>query len=193
MPHLKSLKNGTLFDVFLQYPKYSESLHVFLEELLRGPSPFTVAERELIAGYVSGLNKCTFCCSVHAGLAEQLGQWNNLVECFLEGSHYEPENPKLLPVMAYVRKLTLAINTVGESDVNAIIDAGWSEEAVVHANLICGAFNLFNRWVTGLGVTGEAGFVKGTIKQLLAGGYLGVNKMVEEIQNSKLRPNFRAA
>lgn len=193
MPHLQSLKNGTLFDVFLQYPKYSESLHLFLEDLLRGPSPFTVAERELIAGYVSGLNKCTFCCSVHAGLAEQLGQWENLVECFLTDSPFEPENRKLIPVLAYVRKLTLEIDRVAESDVSAIIDAGWSEEAVVQANLICGAFNLFNRWVTGLGVTGEAAFVKGTIKQLLAGGYLGVNTMVEEILNMKRSRDFRTA
>lgn len=192
MPHLESLKNGTLFDVFLQYPKYSESLHLFLEDLLRGPSPFTVAERELIAGYVSGLNKCTFCCSVHAGLAEQLGHWENLVGRFLADSPFEPENPKLLPILAYVRKLTLAIDSVGESDVTAIIDAGWSEEAVVQANLICGAFNLFNRWVTGLGVTGETAFVKGTIKQLIAGGYLGVNKMVEEILAKKKPANFQA-
>lgn len=193
MPHLQSLRNGTLFDVFLQYPKYSESLHLFLEDLLRGASPFTVAERELIAGYVSGLNKCTFCCSVHAGLAEQLGQWENLVECFLADSPFEPENRKLLPILAYVRKLTLEIDTVAESDVAAIIDAGWSEEAVVQANLICGVFNLFNRWVTGLGVTGEPAFVKGTIKQLLAGGYLGVNKMVEEILSMKRSRDFRTA
>jgi len=193
MPHLESLKNGTLFDVFLQYPKYSESLHLFLEDLLRGPSPFTVAERELIAGYVSGLNKCTFCCSVHAGLAEKLGHWDNLVGRFLVDSPFEPENPKLLPILAYVRKLTLAIDSVGESDVTAIIDAGWCEEAVVQANLICGVFNLFNRWVTGLGVTGEDAFVKGTIKQLIAGSYLGVNKMVAEILNTKKPRDFRAA
>lgn len=193
MPHLQSLRNGTLFDVFLQYPKYSESLHLFLEDLLRGESPFTVAERELIAGYVSGLNKCTFCCSVHAGLAEQLGQWESLVECFLADSPFEPENRMLLPILAYVRKLTLEIDTVAESDVAEIIDAGWSEEAVVQANLICGVFNLFNRWVTGLGVTGEPAFVKGTIKQLLAGGYLGVNTMVEEILSMKRSRDFRTA
>ncbi len=178
MPHLPSLPKGTLFDIFKQYPDFSRSLHIFLEDLLRGPSPFSVAERELIGGYVSGLNKCVFCCSVHAGLAEDLGNWEGLVETFLAGDHYVPENPKLVPVLAYIRRLTLEIDTVGESDVTAILDAGWPEEAAVHANLICGAFSLFNRWVTGLGVTGEPTYVKGTIKQLKAQGYLGVNDMI---------------
>lgn len=192
MPHLQTLKQGTLFDVFLQYPKYSHSLHLFLEDLLRGPSPLTVAERELIGGFVSGLNKCTFCCSVHAGLAEHMGHWENLVSRFLQDAPFEPENPKLVPILAYVRKLTLDIDSVCEEDVNAIIDAGWNEEAVVHANLICGAFALFNRWVTGLGVTGEPAYVKGTIKQLLTSGYIGVNTMIEEILARKRTPEFRA-
>lgn len=181
MPYLHSLKNGTLFDVFMQYPHFSHSLHIFLEDLLRGESPFTVAERELIAGYVSGMNKCVFCCSVHAGLAEKLGNWQDLVDTFLKGAPFTPENPKLVPVLAYVRKLTLDIDATDQEDIDAILAAGWDEQAVVHANLICGGFNLFNRWVTGLGVTGDRKYVDATIKQLLAGGYAGVNEMIENI------------
>jgi len=181
MPYLNSLKEGTLFDVFKQYPHFSHSLHLFLQDLLRGESPFTVAERELIAGYVSGMNKCVFCCSVHAGIAERLGNWPGLVETFLNDAPYTPENPKLVPVLAYVRKLTLDIDATNQEDVDAILTAGWDEQAVVHANLICGGFNLFNRWVTGLGVSGEPKFVEGTIKQLLTGGYAGVNEMIENV------------
>jgi len=175
------MKNGTLFDVFKQYPHFSHSLHLFLEDLLRGESPFSIAERELIAGYVSGMNKCVFCCSVHAGLAEQFGNWEGLVQTFLSDSSFEPENPALIPVLAYVRKLTLDIDAVDQTDIDAIFAADWNEQAVVHANLICGAFNLFNRWVTGLGITGEPAYVNATIKQLTKGGYTGVNTMIEQI------------
>ena len=185
MPYLDSLKNGTLFDVFKQYPHFSHSLHIFLEDALRGPSPYSVAERELIAGYVSGMNKCVFCCSVHAGLAEHFGGWSGLVDTFLNDRPYSPENPAMVPVLAYVRKLTLNIDQTGQDDIDAMLQAGWNEEAVVHANLICGGFNLFNRWVTGLGVTGDPVYVKGTIKQLLKGGYLGVNDMIEQINRQK--------
>ncbi len=179
MPYLPSLKSGTLFDVFKQYPHFSHSLHLFLQDLLRGPSPFSVAERELIAGYVSGLNKCEFCCGTHAGLAERLGGWEGLVEIFLNDQPYEPENPKMASILAYVRKLTLDIDKVGQEDIDVLLVDGWDEQAVVHANLVCGAFNLFNRWVTGLGVSGDPQYVKGTIKQLLSAGYVGVNDMIE--------------
>lgn len=182
MTYLASIKNGTLFDVFKQYPNFSHSLHIFLQDLMRGEdSPFTVAERELIGGYVSGLNHCVFCCSVHAGLAEKLGNWDNLVETFLEQKPFTPENRRLVPVLAYVRKLTEEIETVDQTDLDDILAEGWDEKAIVHANLICGTFSLFNRWVTGLGVSGDKKYVEGTIRQLLAAEYTGVNEMIDSV------------
>lgn len=186
MPYLDSVKDGTLFDVFKQYPHFSYSLHIFLQDLLRGDdSPFSIAERELIAGYVSGLNQCGFCCSVHAGLAEQLGGWNGLVETFIsDGAGFVPENEALVPVFEYVAKLNSASYEIGQNDIDKVIEAGWSEDAVVHANLICGVFNLFNRWVSGLGVTADKKYVDMTIKKLLADEYVGVNDMIARIVGS---------
>jgi hypothetical protein len=57
MSYLPSLKpDSVLLDVFRAYPDAARPLLDYHEALLRGPSPFTVAERELIAAYVSGLN-----------------------------------------------------------------------------------------------------------------------------------------
>ena len=54
MPHLPSLKSGaTLLDLFRLFPQTSKPLIDFHEVLLRGPSPFTEGERELIATYAS--------------------------------------------------------------------------------------------------------------------------------------------
>jgi AhpD family alkylhydroperoxidase len=39
------------------------------ETLLRGESPLTSGERELIAAYVSHLNNCHFCHTSHASAA----------------------------------------------------------------------------------------------------------------------------
>lgn len=50
MPHLPSLKRGaTLLDLFRLFPQTSKPLIEFHEVLLRGPSPFSEGERELIA------------------------------------------------------------------------------------------------------------------------------------------------
>lgn len=60
MTHLPSLRpDAVLLDVFRGFPATSAPLLDYHQALLRGESPFTVAQRELIAVYVSALNACT--------------------------------------------------------------------------------------------------------------------------------------
>ena len=64
MPYLSSLPaDGVLLDLFRQYPETAKPLLDYHELVMRGPLPFTVGERELIAAYVSGLNDCQYCSS----------------------------------------------------------------------------------------------------------------------------------
>jgi alkylhydroperoxidase family enzyme len=66
MGYLWSLpERAVLRDVFAAFPVTSRPLLEYHQALLRGPSPFSVAERELIAAYVSGLNACGYCHGVH--------------------------------------------------------------------------------------------------------------------------------
>ena len=50
-----------LLAVFRAYPDTARPLLDYHQALLRGRSPLSVAERELIAAYVSGLNACRYC------------------------------------------------------------------------------------------------------------------------------------
>jgi AhpD family alkylhydroperoxidase len=49
------------------------------EAVLRGDSPFTVAEREMMAAYVSGVNVCQYCQGVHTAAAKQFGVPEKLI------------------------------------------------------------------------------------------------------------------
>lgn len=49
-----------------------EKLLALANEVLRGPSPLTPAERELIAAFVSEGNDCSFCSQTHQAVASQL-------------------------------------------------------------------------------------------------------------------------
>jgi len=61
MAHLPTLpEKAKLLDVFRTFPETDPPRLEFHEVLLRGSSPFTEAERELIAVYVSGLNGCRY-------------------------------------------------------------------------------------------------------------------------------------
>jgi len=59
MAYLQSLPVVVvLLDVFRAYPETARPLLDYHQALMRGPSPLSVADRELIAAYVSGLNAC---------------------------------------------------------------------------------------------------------------------------------------
>ncbi len=70
MTFLPSLPDdAVLLDVFRAFPQTARPLLEYHQALLRGPSPLSVAERELIAAFVSGLNACRYCHGVHTATA----------------------------------------------------------------------------------------------------------------------------
>src|SRR5215467_1370757 len=73
MSFLKSLPpDAGLLEIFRAFPESAWPLLQYQEALLRGESPFTAAERELIAACVSGLNNCDYCRAVHSHTAVAL-------------------------------------------------------------------------------------------------------------------------
>jgi AhpD family alkylhydroperoxidase len=109
MPYLRSLRAGSsLIDVFKAFPETSRPLIEFHEALLRGSSPFTAAERELIAAYVSGLNRCHYCHGVHTATAELMGVEAGLLPRIVQDENLGGVTAKLHPVLALARKLTLS-------------------------------------------------------------------------------------
>ncbi len=107
MTHLPSLPpKASLLDVFKIFPETSKPLIEFHEVLLRGPSPFSDMERELIAAYVSGLNRCRYCHGVHTSTAERLGAPPGLASRLVESFDLAAAPEKLRPVLRYAQKLT---------------------------------------------------------------------------------------
>ena len=141
-----------LIDVFRRFPKGIAYLMHFHDELLRGPSEFSVADREMMAAYVSSLNQCGFCAGTHALVAELFGMPEKRVRALVEAPERAGLDPRWLPLLSYLKKLTLAPATLTDADAEAVFDAGWSEEALFDAVLICGLFSMSNRIVEGAGV-----------------------------------------
>jgi uncharacterized peroxidase-related enzyme len=159
VPKFPSLPQGPeLADVFRRFPRGVWPLCEYHDAVLRADSPLTIAQRELIAAYVSGINACSYCHGAHRIYAEVHGVDPGL----LDGLMADPENSdvdrKMLPILNYVRKLTVSPATVRESDAAAVYAAGWSEEALYDAICVCALFNLMNRIVEGCGVVTHEAF-----------------------------------
>jgi len=173
MPFLASLPKGaSLLDVFKTFPVTSKPLIEFHEALLRGPSPFSVAERELIAAYVSGLNRCRYCSGVHTATAELLGIAPGSVGPAVDSIETAPVPDKMKPVLRYAQKLTRQPDSVRQEDADAIFNAGWDESALYHAVAVTALFNFMNRLVEGLGIELDPAYVKPASERLAKRGYL---------------------
>ncbi|GAB3383570.1 carboxymuconolactone decarboxylase family protein [Amycolatopsis echigonensis] len=179
MSYLPSLPaEAVLLDVFRSYPDTAGPLLDYHEALLRGPSPVSVAERELIAAYVSGLNSCGYCHGVHTATAAAFGVPGNTLSALLADVATAPVDERLKPLLSYVGKLTRTPSRMTEADAAAVFAAGWDERALHDAVSVCALFNLMNRLVDGLGITASADYFTRSARRLADGGYAGLKTML---------------
>ena len=141
-----------LSDIFKAFPAGAAPLMEFHDIVLRKASPLSVAQRELIAALVSALNACDFCFGAHAVIAESFGVDPSVFDELLGDINSANIESSLKPLLHYVKKLTLTPGKIIDSDVKAVFDAGWSEQALHDAITVCALFNFMNRVVDGHGV-----------------------------------------
>ena len=60
--------------VFYRPDFYGARMKEFTHEAMRGPSAWSVGDRELIAAYVSKVNECAFCVGAHSATATRAYQ-----------------------------------------------------------------------------------------------------------------------
>ncbi len=172
MPHLPSLpEKATLIDIFKRFPASSKPLLRYHEVVMRGPSAFTEAERELIAAVVSRRNRCDYCSGVHSTTALAMGVTQDLLEAATSEPFGAAVEERLRPVLAYVEKLTRDAAGVDQADAEAVLSAGWPEEALFDAVTICALYNLMNRLVNGLGIRADEAYYQAAAKRLSISGY----------------------
>lgn len=193
MSFLPSMPNALLLDVFRAYTELAAPLHDFAEVLMRGPSPFSPGERELIAAYVSSLNACDYCRSSHTAVAERFGVPAGVVDELVKNIDAAPVPDRLKPVLHYVRKLNYVPDQVSRADADAVYAAGWDETALCHAVLVCAHFNLMNRWVDGLGIEADPAMIRMAGEHLHKKGYRGVLQALGKRQQPTPHPSRRTS
>ena len=142
-----------LGEVFQAFPQHVRPLLEYHDVLLRGESPLSIAEREIIATYVSSLNACSFCFGAHKIYAKVFGVDEGLIDAVVENLDTAPVDEKFKPILRYVEKLTTLPAKIRESDAADVYAAGWSERALYDAIQVCALFNFMNRIIEGTGVS----------------------------------------
>lgn len=179
MTYLSSLpEDARLLDVFRAHPETARPLLDYHEALMRGESPLSRAQRELIAAYVSGLNACGYCLGVHQTTAQAFGVGDGLLAALLTDLETADVDEPLRALLTYVGKLTMEPGRVTPADARRVLDAGWDERALHDAVSVCALFNFMNRFVNGLGVSAGEDYFDLSGNRLADHGYAGLKKML---------------
>lgn len=160
-------EDGHLVHVFHKFQRGLEPLLELHDHILREPSDLTIAERELIAAYVSALNDCSFCFNAHRVYAAAFGIDHEIFDALIENAETAPIDDKLKPLLAYSRKLTLDPAKMVQADTEAVLAVGWSEGALHDAVLVTSLFNFMNRIIFGHGLDGNDARYAGRLREVM--------------------------
>ena len=153
MPHI-NLSNDYpgIRSLFVYRPETAAPLNALVQTLLHNPHPtLSAGERELIATYVSGLNTCKYCCSIHGAIAKhQLGGDGEIVQQVVANPETAPISEKLKALLKVAAKVQKGGKYVTPEDIAHARSEGATDIEIHDTVLIAAAFCMYNRYVDGL-------------------------------------------
>jgi uncharacterized peroxidase-related enzyme len=123
---------------------YGDAAKRLTHRVMRGDSPWTVGERELIAAYTSTRNANQFCIAAHTATSSQAVGDPYLVNAVLEDPESAPIAPHFAAVLRIVGDLTVQ-HSVDVDQVRAALDAGATRQHILDALAVTFCFNITNR------------------------------------------------
>jgi len=137
--------------LFAFRPETANPLCALAEVFLHTPGTLSMADRELIATYVSSRNDCYYCQNSHGALAAyHLGGNENLVLDVKRNFESADISEKLKALLAIAGKVQQSGKDVRAADVEHARGLGATDQEIHDTVLIAAAFCMYNRYVDGL-------------------------------------------
>jgi uncharacterized peroxidase-related enzyme len=160
-------------------PETARPLNDLVETLLHSPNSLTSGERELIATYVSYLNDCHYCQSIHGAIAAaSLNDNEELVKRVKADFQHADISDKLKALLVIASKVQKGGKDVTAEDVEHARSRGATDLEIHDTVLIAAAFCMFNRYVDGLGTwqPQDEAMYRERGKRVAREGYVTVSK-----------------
>jgi uncharacterized peroxidase-related enzyme len=161
-------------------PETAKPLNELVEVLLHNPNnTLTSGERELIATYVSSLNECHYCQTIHGAIAAaHLNDDYDLVKRVKADFQHADISSKLKSLLVIAAKVQKGGKNVKAEDIMAARAQGATDTEIHDTVLIAAAFCMYNRYVDGLATTQplDEAFYLERGKQVARDGYVAVSK-----------------
>jgi uncharacterized peroxidase-related enzyme len=128
------------------------ALGAWTQHAMRGPSDWSVAERELMAAMVANWNSCPFCVGAHRAIAVR-GMDNEVVNACLTDYHTAPISDPLRATLTFLETMTLHPGELHAGQARAAIAAGVTQQQLTDAAAVAAVFNIITRYANALDFT----------------------------------------
>jgi uncharacterized peroxidase-related enzyme len=180
MPHI-SLPEGQpgIRSAMSFRPETARPLNDLVEVLLCAPNSLSPGERELIATYVSYLNDCHYCQSIHGAIAAaHLDGDEELVRCVKADFQHADISEKMKALLVVAGKVQRGGKHVTAEEVAQARTLGATDIEIHDTVLIAAAFCMYNRYVDGLATVQprDEAMYRERGKMVARDGYVNVSK-----------------
>jgi uncharacterized peroxidase-related enzyme len=137
--------------LFALRPSHLLAWTAHYDELMKGESGLTRAEREMIAVVVSVANDCAYCIAAHSAALRKLTGDPILADQIAADHRISDITGRMKAALDYSLKLTRSPQLMVEADTQELRAEGWSDENVMDIAEVAAMFNFSNRLASGLG------------------------------------------
>jgi uncharacterized peroxidase-related enzyme len=133
------------------YHKYffGTPMGAWTQAAMRGPSAWSIGERELMAAMVAKWNSCAFCIGAHGAVAAKTLQ-RPLVDAVLADYRAAPISEALKAALAFLEVMTLRPAELSAAQAKTVLGAGVTAGALQDAIAVGTVFNIITRYALAL-------------------------------------------
>jgi AhpD family alkylhydroperoxidase len=129
------------------------ALGQWTHQAMRGPSDWTIGERELMAAMVAHWNSSRFCLRAHRAVAVRGGVDPAVVNACLADYHTAAISEPLRATLSFLETTTLRPRELSASDAANAMSAGVSRVQLAEAAAVAAVFNIITRYADALDFT----------------------------------------
>lgn len=120
------------------------ALGAWTQSVMRGPSDWSVSERELMAALVASWNSCPFCVGAHRAIAVQ-GMDADIADMALKDFRAAPITARLKSALEFLERMTRDPDGLSSADAQAALDAGVGAQDLRDAAAVGAVFAVITR------------------------------------------------
>jgi len=128
---------------------FGSPMGAWTQATMRGPSAWSVGDRELMAALIAKWNSCDFCVGAHGAVAARAIE-RSLVDTALSDYRAAPISDGLKATLEFLEAMTVRPTELTSESAAAVFEAGVSAEALKDAIAVGAIFNIVTRYANAL-------------------------------------------